>query len=109
MVSESGITVESVIQCFEHESIIDFNFESKKTSRLVMSSDIMLAALDGWDVIGNRTLIQMQPDDPKFLIKSEGIVGFVEISFTDELLDQEAPFRSNQVIKEYYQTCFLKS
>ena len=109
MTSEAGVTVESVIQCFEHDSILDYSFESKKTSRLVISSNIMKAALDGWDVIGNRTLIQMQPDSPKFLIRSDGIVGFVEISFTEELLDQEAPFRSNRVIKQYYQTSFLKS
>ena len=109
MVSESGVKMESIIQCFEHDSILDYNFEPKKTSRLVMASNIMKAALEGWDVIGNRTLIQMQPHAPKFLIKSDGIVGSCEISFTEELLDQEAPFRSNRVIKEYYQTSFLKS
>ena len=107
--ADTGRTVESVIQCFECDSILDYSFEPKKTSRLVMESNIMEAALDGWDAIGHRTLIQMQPESPEFLIRSEGIVGFVEISFTKELLDQEAPFRCSEEVKELYQTGFIKA
>ena len=71
----------------------------------------MGAAVSGWDVFDNRTLIQMQPEGfkPRFEIRSDGTIGFSEISFTEELLNQEAPFRSNRVIKQYYKTMFIKS
>merc|ERR1719361_395601 len=51
----------------------------------------------------------MSPEEPKFVIRSEGIVGFVEITFTEELLNHDAPFRCTQLVSHNYQTAFLKT
>ena len=109
MVDETGLEVQTVIQCFDHESVLDFNFDKTKTvSRLVISSQSIKSALDNWDVIGMSTTLTMKPESPKFSLKSSGIVGSVEIEFTDELLDLEAPFRCNKAASYKYQTSFIK-
>ena len=110
LIDEFGVKVESVIQCFEVENISDFGFDkTKKISRLVMNSTTLRSSLENWDVIGTSTRVQMSPEEPKFVIRSEGIVGFVEITFTEELLNHDAPFRCTQLVSHNYQTAFLKT
>ena len=74
-----------------------------------MKSTTLRSALENWDVIGSKTKLEMNPEKPHFVIRSEGIVGFVEISFTEELLNQDAPFRCTQLVSHNYQTTFLKT
>ena len=109
MIDETGLEVQTIIQCFDHESVLDFDFDKTKTvSRLVISSQTIKSALENWDVIGMSTTLTMRPQNPKFSFKSTGVVGSVEIEFTDELLDLEAPFRCNKIASYKYQTSFIK-
>lgn len=109
MIDETGLEVQTIIQCFDHESVLDFDFDKTKTvSRLVISSQTIKSALENWDVIGMSTTLTMRPQNPKFSFKSTGVVGSVEIEFTDELLDLEAPFRCNRTASYKYQTSFIK-
>lgn len=110
MVDEGGITVESIIQCFDHENILDFDFEkSKQISRLVIASPVLKSAMENWDVIGISTTIEMNPESPKFVFTSSGVVGSVQIEFTDDLLDSEAPFKCRKSSRSKYQTSFIKN
>ena len=62
MIGDTGVKIEQFIECFQYENIIDFNFQSAKASRLVISSTVMKEATFGWDWIGNfqnRILIIM--------------------------------------------------
>ena len=110
MVTETGdVLVETIIQVFDHDNILDFGFDrGRKLTRLVINSQTLRSSLEHFDIIGLETNITMNPHEPKFLIKSEGVVGHVQIEYNEELVNKEAPFRCVQPVSHNYQTAFLK-
>ena len=75
MMSDGGdVLVETVIQVFDHEHILDFDFDrSKKITRLVMNSQTFRSSLEHFDMIGLVTTISMNKETPKFSIRSDGV------------------------------------
>lgn len=110
MTSEAGdILVETIIQVFEHDHILDFGFDrTTKLTRLVLDSHVVRTSLEHFDLIGLETELSISTKTPKFVIRSEGVVGHVQIEFNDQLLDKEAPFRCQRPVSHMYQTAFIK-
>ena len=62
MQSDAGLLIESEISLFEYETISDYSFQLNKSSRLVLASNILKAAAEDFDWIGNFLNI-----DPAYL------------------------------------------
>ena len=110
MMSDGGdVLVETVIQVFDHEHILDFDFDrSKKITRLVMNSHTFRSSLEHFDMIGLVTTVSMNKETPKFSIRSDGVVGHVQVDYSDDLVNEEAPFRCAYPVSHNYQTSFIK-
>ena len=110
MMSDPGdVLVDTTIQVFEHEHILDFGFDrATKLTRLVLDAHVVRTSMEHFDLIGLETELAISPTSPKFVIRSEGVVGHVQVEFDDQLLNKEAPFRCMRPVSHKYQTSFIK-